>query len=150
MLAVSNGKKTFHPGNEYTGGGLVSTAADLTRFFRSVFTGEVTPADFSARVVANAVPWPDSHRYYGYGVAVENTSLGCSFGHGGWTPHYLSYVSWFADSGISVAVMINTDNPARMKGGKPFQLQHELATLVHDSLPGLSAGGSDKSDACIN
>ncbi len=68
---TESGNLTWHPGLEWTGGGLVSTSADLAKWGHALFTGEALSrrglnAMLQGRVINPAVP----ESRYGLGVAM--------------------------------------------------------------------------------
>ena len=102
----------WHPGIEWTGGGLVSTSGDLARWGAALFGGAALPAAALDRML-NAQPvdpaQPDVR--YGMGVALYQTSpFGPVYGHGGWIPGYTSSLRYYAEHGIAIAFQINTDD----------------------------------------
>ena len=62
------------------GGGLVSTVADLNRFYRALFEGRVISRR-SLRVMTG--PSPQSGRRYAMGIERISTPAGNCWGHGG-------------------------------------------------------------------
>lgn len=112
---VADGALVFDSSVEWTGGGLVTTAADLARWGIALFTGEaIDPA--SVNEMLSSIARPEHHaddpeRNYGYGLGINvaHTPLGVAYRHGGFFPGYNSLLGYFPDSGIAVAMQINTD-----------------------------------------
>jgi D-alanyl-D-alanine carboxypeptidase len=101
----------WHPGLEWTGGGLVSTSADLARWGAALFGGTALPDAALAMMLSGSPIDPSSPAVrYGLGVAIRrDTPFGPVFGHGGWIPGYTSSLRYYADPGVAIAFQINTD-----------------------------------------
>lgn len=82
---VSDGTLAWHPGMEWTGGGLVSTAEDLARWGAALFGGTALPeAALDQMLSANSVDPAQPDVGYGLGVAVYRASpFGPVYGQGG-------------------------------------------------------------------
>lgn len=108
---TSEGKMVWHPGIEWTGGGLVSTSEDLARWGAALFGGKALPKSALERLLNSESidpATPDIH--YGMGVAIyQNGPNGMVYGHGGWIPGYTSSLRYYKDYGVSIAFQINTD-----------------------------------------
>lgn len=105
------GVLVWHPGVEWTGGGLVSNSKDLVVWAKALFEGQAMEGPYtdtllqSVPVDGNA---PDIR--YGLGVGIYRTGpAGPSYGHGGWIPGYTSSLRYYPDHRIAVAFQINTD-----------------------------------------
>ncbi|MEO0703447.1 MAG: serine hydrolase [Pseudomonadota bacterium] len=105
------GSLVWDPGQEWTGGGLVSTSRDLAAWGHTLFTGAALDVPYLERLL-DAIPVsPDAPSIqYGAGVAIyTETPRGPVYGHGGWIPGYVSSLRHYADHGVTVAFQINTD-----------------------------------------
>lgn len=105
------GRLYWHPGVEWTGGGLVTTSHDLARWGTALFTGKAMPGDYlpqllqGVRINKNA-----SQVRYGSGVVIyDDTRNGPMYGHSGWIPGYVSSFRYYRDKGLTIAFQINTD-----------------------------------------
>lgn len=106
-----NGVMTWHPGFEWTGGGLVSNSSDLALWGWLLFRGSAMSCSYMAELL-NSVPISEESAdiQYGAGVAIYLTgSYGPVYGHGGWIPGYCSSLRYYSEHGISIAFQINTD-----------------------------------------
>jgi D-alanyl-D-alanine carboxypeptidase len=108
---TAEGTLAWHPGLEWTGGGLVSTSQDLARWGSVLFGGKAMPGPYLNELL-NSVPvnpeTPDIR--YGAGVGIYRTGpFGPAYGHGGWIPGYVSSLRYYPDFGIAIAFQINTD-----------------------------------------
>jgi D-alanyl-D-alanine carboxypeptidase len=96
---------------EWTGGGLYNNPQDLVRWARALYEGKAMEGDYLSELLGSAVPTgadrPDQS--YGLGVAISENPFGRAYGHSGFFPGYLSFMRYFPDRGIAVALQINTD-----------------------------------------
>jgi len=108
---TADGEMAWHPGIEWTGGGLVSTSEDLARWGAALFGGRALSKTALERLLHSSPidsASPDIH--YGMGIAIyQNTSYGTVYGHGGWIPGYTSSLRYYKDYGVAIAFQINTD-----------------------------------------
>jgi len=101
----------WHPGIEWTGGGLVSNARDLAVWAKALFEGAAMDYDYRDELLRSVPmdPRMPDHRY-GAGVAIyESGEWGPVYGHAGWVPGYVSFVRYLADARIAIAFQTNTD-----------------------------------------
>jgi D-alanyl-D-alanine carboxypeptidase len=101
----------WHPGIEWTGGGLVSTSGDLARWGAALFGGKALPgAALDWMLTSSPIDSDMPGIHYGMGVAIyRGAPFGPVFGHGGWIPGYTSSLRYYADHGVAIAFQINTD-----------------------------------------
>jgi len=105
---ISGGRFAFNPQFEWTGGGVVSTAADLARWAKALYEGRAFDPSLLPAML-DGVPadlGPGSE--YGLGVIIRPTPLGISYGHSGFFPGYLTEMMYFPEHGIAVAAQVNT------------------------------------------
>ena len=102
---------TWHPGVEWTGGGLVSTSRDLAHWGAELFTGKAMSGDYLPELFKSVAINPkDSSLRYGAGVAIYTSDrFGPVYGHAGWIPGYISSFRYYRNSGVTIALQINTD-----------------------------------------
>jgi D-alanyl-D-alanine carboxypeptidase len=108
---MPDGTMAWHPGLEWTGGGLVSTSGDLARWGAALFGGTALPEAALDLMLTSSPIDPDMPGiHYGMGVAMyQGTPSGPIFGHGGWIPGYTSSLRYYDDYGVAIAFQINTD-----------------------------------------
>lgn len=101
----------WHPGVEWTGGGLVSTSRDLAHWGAALFTGKALSGDNLSELFRSvAINSKDANVRYGAGVAIYTSDrFGPVYGHAGWIPGYISSFRHYPNSGITIAFQINTD-----------------------------------------
>ena len=105
------GVMAWHPGLEWTGGGLVSNSRDLVVWAKALFEGYAMEGCY-LETLLQSVPISSEATDTRYGIAVgiqENGPLGATYGHGGWIPGYCSSLRYYPEYGIAVAFQINTD-----------------------------------------
>ena len=133
---TTDGSLVWHPGMEWTGGGLVSTSEDLARWGAALFGGTALPeAALDQMLEASPVDPAQPDVRYGLGVAVYRGSpFGPVYGHGGWIPGYVSSLRYYVDHGVAIAFQINTDRVQTGDIGEVVQdLERRLAEVVLSS-----------------
>lgn len=110
---TAEGRLLYNPATEWTGGGLVTTAADLARWAKALYEGEALSGDYLGDLL-DAVPKDSTQqaRYgpdvrYGLGVTIRPTDLGTAYGHQGWAPGYLSVFEYYPEHEIAIALQVN-------------------------------------------
>jgi len=101
----------WHPGLEWTGGGMISNSSDLARWAKMLYEGNVITGDYLPELL-RAVPIGKENPKKKYGIAVtitETEQYGKTFGHMGWIPGYCSNMTYYPDYEIALAYQINTD-----------------------------------------
>jgi D-alanyl-D-alanine carboxypeptidase len=101
----------WHPGFEWTGGGLVSNSRDLALWGSALFGGRAMAGPYLDKMLKSVPTGPDTPDIqYGAGVGIYRTSpFGPVYGHGGWIPGYSSSLRYYPVHGVSIAFQINTD-----------------------------------------
>jgi len=125
----------WHPGLEWTGGGLVSNSKDLVVWAKALFEGRAMEGHY-LEALLQSVPISDDDpdTRYGVGVAIhENGPLGPTYGHGGWIPGYSSSLRYYPGHGVAIAFQINTDIGI-VDGSTPVveDMETRLAKVVMD------------------
>jgi len=107
----ADGTMVWHPGLEWTGGGLVSNAGDLALWGALLFEGHAMTGDYLTELLKGVPISPeDSDIYYGSGIAIYRSGpFGPVYGHGGWIPGYSSSLRHYPAYGVTIAFQINTD-----------------------------------------
>ncbi|TDD90395.1 serine hydrolase domain-containing protein [Actinomadura rubrisoli] len=93
----------LNPTMAASAGEIVSTTADLNRFFAALLGGRLVRPDLLAQMTAETG-----------GLGVETTTLGCGIrihGHGGGIPGYLTVAFTSTDTRRQVALSINRNKP---------------------------------------
>ena len=105
------GRLAWNPAIEWTGGGFVSTSADLALWGQALFSGTAMDADYLSALLDGVAIHPDAPDvFYGAGVAIyEGAPHGTVYGHGGWIPGYVSSLRHYADHDLTIAFQINSD-----------------------------------------
>jgi len=108
---TATGRLTWHPGLEWTGGGLVSNSRDLARWGHALFNGQAMAGDYLVQMLDTApLDSRDRRRRYGLGVAeFVDGGFGPEYGHAGWIPGYSSSLRHYPDYNVTIAFQINTD-----------------------------------------
>lgn len=106
-----NGHLHWHPGIEWTGGGLISTSRDLAYWGTALFSGKAMPGNYLAEILSSvAMDSENADVRYGAGIAIHKSDhFGLVYGHAGWIPGYISSFRYYRNSGVTIAFQINTD-----------------------------------------
>lgn len=105
------GIMAWHPGLEWTGGGLVSNPKDLVVWAKALYEGHAIKGNY-LETLLKSVQISDDDPDTGYGIAVaihENGPFGTTYGHSGWIPGYCSNLRYYPKYGVAIAFQINTD-----------------------------------------
>lgn len=111
-----DGVYAINPQFEWTGGGYISSSADLARWARLLWGGRVlseeTMTELRRGVKARTGPSDE----YGLGVQMWPSRHGKVMAHSGWFPGYVTLMAYYPDVGVGVALQINTDVGPSVKG----------------------------------
>jgi len=97
----------LNPTGAWAAGAIVSTAADVGRFYRALLRGRLLRAE-EMRAMTTTVPIVPGARF-GLGIARTRTACGTAWMHGGDIPGYLTSAQTSADGRRQAVVMVNTD-----------------------------------------
>jgi D-alanyl-D-alanine carboxypeptidase len=113
---LENGVFVFHPSIEWTGGGLVSNSSDLAHWAKALYEGRAIGAD-ALNEMLTSITGADVEKDalgrmlgYGLGVSVVKSDAGTYYRHGGFFPGYNSFLGYFPDEQVAIAMQINTDS----------------------------------------
>lgn len=105
---VKFGQMVFNPQMEWCGGGFASTPLDLAKWAMALYGGSVLDPGMKKEMLTG---FPAGQLgEYGLGVQIRKTTLGVSYGHGGWFPGWLSEMEYFPEHGFAIAIQFNTDD----------------------------------------
>jgi len=106
-----NGVMVWHPGMEWTGGGLVSTSRDLAHWGNELFLGQALPdEDLNTMLESVSIGEDSPGTQYGLGIAIRQSGpLSPVFGHGGWIPGYSSSLRHYPKNETTIAFQVNSD-----------------------------------------
>lgn len=108
---VAGGRLVFHPGIEWTGGGLYNNPQSLVRWAKLLYEGDAFDGDYLGDLLESAVRGasPLPRTAYSLGVQIADTDLGLVYGHSGFFPGYNSRVVYLPEYEVAVALQINAD-----------------------------------------
>lgn len=121
---VVDGKCVLNPQFEWCGGGFVSTSADLAKWGRALWSGDVISAEMKAEMlkgVEEKMTGPKDA--YGLGVIIWESPVGRAFGHTGMFPGYVSQVFHFEKANVTVAMQCNSMDLPKMRGMRGVVLE---------------------------
>lgn len=110
------GTFVFNPSLEWTGGGLISNSQDLVRWAKALYEGKAISQPYLDEMLESVANPKQGRDYlgrvygYGLGVSIAKTKYGTTYRHGGFFPGYNSFLTYYPDYGIAVAMQINSDN----------------------------------------
>lgn len=111
---VVDGKYIFNPQFEWTGGGLVTSAADNARWIKMLYEGKVFSEE-SLKALTSPVDFRTGQPAefgYGYGVFVYRLPQGKALGHSGFFFGYETVMLYFPETKTAIAVQTNNDQTA--------------------------------------
>jgi D-alanyl-D-alanine carboxypeptidase len=97
----------FNPSGAWAAGAIVSTAADVARFYRALLGGRLLRPE-QLRAMTTTVPIVPGAGY-GLGIARTRTACGTAWVHNGDFPGYLTSAQTSADGRRQAVVLVNTD-----------------------------------------
>ena len=97
----------FSPSIGYSGGGIVSTTADVTAFYQALFEGKLVRADLLAEMM-KTVTGTDG-KTHGLGLVPRDLPCGTVWGHSGNFPGYMMESYAKPGGGYQVTVAYNLD-----------------------------------------
>jgi D-alanyl-D-alanine carboxypeptidase len=116
---IQNGKFIFNPQWEWTGGGMVTTSEDLSRWAKFMYEGRAFSKDLLPEMLKGvSAPQLGRDTKYGLGVIIRPTSKGITYGHSGFFPGYFTDMMYFPEKKIAIAVQVNSSVPKDI--GKPL------------------------------
>ena len=87
----------------------MSNAQDLVRWAKILYEGSALEKPYLVDLIESGHRDPEKEKRYGLGVYIDEGDYGTVYGHGGWTPGYVSRLSYFADHKAAIAMQVNTD-----------------------------------------
>jgi D-alanyl-D-alanine carboxypeptidase len=127
-----NGLMVINPQFEWTGGGYATSASDLARWGHALYAAKAISPKMRDLMIAEAVParlGPETR--YGLGVIVRPTTpVGPAWGHSGFFPGYQTELLHLPESGLTMALQINTSAPRPSGTRAPLRFLYDAAALV--------------------
>lgn len=125
---IRDGAFVINPQFEWGGGGFATSARDLARWGHELYLGKaLSPAGRSLMIDSGVPARLGPETRYGLGVIVRPaTAVGPVVGHSGFFPGYMTELVHARDSGVTVAVQVNTS--AGVRGLLRFA--YDIAALV--------------------
>lgn len=110
----------------FAAGSLCSTAADLDAWNRALHGGRILGAAAYREMIAPGSLADGTPLSYAKGIGTSEIGGRRALHHGGAISGFLSYVAWFPEDELSIAVMVNTMGPLQ-----PLDIVRAIATVVH-------------------
>jgi CubicO group peptidase (beta-lactamase class C family) len=127
---------------DFTGGGIISNAADLAKWGNALFTGKATSKSVLDMMLNSIYPTPDEFgNKLGYGL--KNTPfISGSYdfiGHNGSAPGYRSAMFFQPEKKLTLVVLTN------FAGVSPY----DIAKALYEALPDFTGGNENRKEAKI-
>lgn len=110
----------------FAAGSLCSTVADLDAWNRALHGGKILGAGAYREMIAPGTLADGTTLGYAKGLGVGDLAGHPAIHHGGAISGFLSYVAWFPEDELSIAVTVNTMGPLQ-----PLDIVRAIATVVH-------------------
>lgn len=136
-----DGALVYSPAHEWTGGGYVTSSRDLARLIWSYASGRAFGASYLADVKRTVgYSWsPGQVGGYGLGVFASHSSLGETWGHGGYFSGYRSQMTYIPSLDIAVAYQVNSSSHF----GSYQQIVAARRAAARKPLPSTELAGDD-------
>jgi D-alanyl-D-alanine carboxypeptidase len=138
-MVLTDGRFVINPQFEWAGGGYASTAGDLARWARAVYTGKAFESSLLPRMLDGVPARLGPGSRYGLGVILNDTPAGPSQGHSGFFPGYLTEMAYFPELDVAVSLQVNT-SVGRALGRSPASVLVELARAAVGDTPSPRSG----------
>jgi D-alanyl-D-alanine carboxypeptidase len=136
---IKDGEFVVNPQFEWAGGGFATSAVDLARWGHELYApnGKALSPKARALMIDNAVPARlGAGAKYGLGVIIRPpvntpnlTTTSVTWGHSGFFPGYLSELIYVVDTGVTLAIQVNTSGPRTQGSASPLRVLYDLAKL---------------------
>lgn len=113
-------KMIINPQMEWAGGGYISNTIDLVRWARIYYDAAFIPENIRTEMRRGVPAKTGKNHAYGLGMQIRPSSLGTSYGHGGWFPGYLTEMDYFPEKNLAVAIQLSTDDFQKLKRAPRF------------------------------
>lgn len=132
---IRNGQFVVNPQFEWAGGGFATSAPDLARWGHELYSpqGKAISGGSRKLMIDAAVPSKlGPGVQYGLGVIIRppNPNAGmtsATWGHSGFFPGYLSELIYVVDTGVTLAIQVNSSAPRTRGSASPLRLLYEIA-----------------------
>ncbi len=123
----------------FSGGGIVTNAADMAEWGNALFGGRATSAA-TLQTMMNSIPSTpdDGGDYLGYGIWTNNKVSATDYfvGHNGVAPGYKSIMMYQPDRKMTIVILSN------YRGCK----EYEVARVLYEALPDFLCGNSNRKE----
>jgi D-alanyl-D-alanine carboxypeptidase len=136
--ASRQGEFVVNPQFEWAGGGFATSAVDLARWGHELYSpnGKALSARSRALMVDAAVPAKlGAGSQYGLGVIIRPPSpaagmTSVTWGHSGFFPGYLSELIYVVDTGMTLAIQVNSSGPRTRGTASPLRVLFDLSKII--------------------
>lgn len=128
---IVGGKFILNPQWEWAGGGFASTAEDLARWARRLYTGDVLQKKSLDEMLQSTTT--EEGAGYGLGVEIVRSKWGKSYGHDGEFPGYLSDMRFFPKYKLAIALQINSDETPEVNRFLPKAIDDFAQIIIKET-----------------
>jgi D-alanyl-D-alanine carboxypeptidase len=132
---IINGQMIINPQMEWAGGGFISNTPDLARWARIYYDANFLTEAIRTEMRTGVPAKTGKNHAYGLGMQIRPSTLGTSYGHGGWFPGYLTEMDFFPDKNLAVAIQLSTDDFQKLKRAPRFYEMFFAAEVEKHLLP---------------
>lgn len=125
-VITEDGLFIINPQFEWTGGGIHSTTADLAKWGKLLYEGNVFDPALMVTMLDGIPAKLGKESKYGLGVIIRPTPYGTTYGHSGFFPGYMTELIYFPKEKICIAVQINSSDVKSIKFG-PYRCAITIA-----------------------
>jgi D-alanyl-D-alanine carboxypeptidase len=136
---IKDGEFVVNPQFEWAGGGFATSAVDLARWGHELYApdGKALSPKARALMIDAAVPAKlGAGSKYGLGVIIRPpvstanlTTTSVTWGHSGFFPGYLSELIYVVDTGVTLAIQVNSSGPRTQGSASPLRVLYDLSKL---------------------
>lgn len=133
---MKDGALVINPQLEWAGGGFATSPVALARWGHELYVGRALNQKSRALMIGAAVPAKlGAGSTYGLGVIVRPPSeaagmTSVTWGHSGYFPGYMSELLHVVDSGITLAIQINSSAPRARGTASPLRVLYDLHGIL--------------------
>lgn len=139
---MKDGVLVINPQLEWAGGGFATSPVDLARWGHELYAGTALSEKARKLMIDAAVPAKlGAGSMYGLGVIVRPPApatgmTSVTWGHSGYFPGYMSELIYVVDTGVTLAIQINSSAPRTRGSASPLRVLFDLAAIPPSRPPG--------------
>lgn len=129
-----DGRMSFNPQFEWTGGGISSTAEDLAKWGKYLYDGKAFDRSMMAPLLDGVPARLGPNTRYGLGVIIRDLPAGQVYGHSGYFPGYQAELLYLPELKAAIAFQVNSSVPGTLgRQMSPARFAIEVAGIVREA-----------------